>query len=711
MEYDRSTVLQVHLYENLLNGCEVVESQLLSCVTEHLLAEIVQLTVSDITKAIEWLKCSYLYVRMQKIPEDKGKKKRRIQTREEKIFVLASDCLTGDPSVHDLSLIQDMNSICSNGCRIAKCMKDYFVYKRNYRGAVNSALLAKSLDQKLWDDSPYLLKQLPGIGMVTAKALHSMGIKSFEALAEADPRRIELVTGRKYPFGNHIKDSLLSLPPKVDLTLAEIESHIKGKSKIVVTLARISQSGQSVRGHYADMIVGLEEDNTILFHEKIRVDQFSSFVHSVGIDVHQKLSFIRESNSIVLLKRGRKQACCPPPEEIYVIEDDIITVPHLPTKELSTLSEDKDFLPSFDLLDESLEEAEGGHVLHVVEEDKCKIITEKTVFDHIREKAKNFCLLSAFDNIRCPSLEVLLSRNHACEKRPAQRCEVVVLDDEDEPEVPQQNYVNLPLELRNAEKGGVKLHLTLNDHSSTVNSNNMSSVIDTGKPLLLTCHLAISYAFYVKLSSFHFIAEGVFLPQPASRTEKSTEETIFDHIRKKSKDFPLINKLDCVEPIIHKTEKNSPSSLIAAFGVARESKSSDMVSDDVLTSYMKTAAEVEKCTSSIQVGSGVKSKEFESCYDIDGKVSISNGVSSNFSFKSSIYALTVSFSTWKEKKRLSNDSDQVESSKKQRCPSTACKEEKSSSSEIRRQCCSLETTGQMKEIESYLGFKSVFSFL
>jgi len=37
---------------------------------------------------------------------DKGKKKKRIQTREEKIFILANDCLTGDPSVHDLSLIQ-----------------------------------------------------------------------------------------------------------------------------------------------------------------------------------------------------------------------------------------------------------------------------------------------------------------------------------------------------------------------------------------------------------------------------------------------------------------------------------------------------------------------------------------------------------------------------------------------------------------------------
>lgn len=37
---------------------------------------------------------------------DKGKRKKRIQTREEKIFLLANDCLTGDPSVHDLSLTQ-----------------------------------------------------------------------------------------------------------------------------------------------------------------------------------------------------------------------------------------------------------------------------------------------------------------------------------------------------------------------------------------------------------------------------------------------------------------------------------------------------------------------------------------------------------------------------------------------------------------------------
>lgn len=71
--------------------------------------------------------------------------------------------------MNSCAMSQDMNSVCSNGCRIAKCMKEYFIYRKNYKGALNSALLGKSLHQKLWDDSPYLLKQLPGIGMVTAK--------------------------------------------------------------------------------------------------------------------------------------------------------------------------------------------------------------------------------------------------------------------------------------------------------------------------------------------------------------------------------------------------------------------------------------------------------------------------------------------------------------------------------------------------------------
>lgn len=81
-----------------------------------------------------------------------------------------------------------------------------------------------------------------------------MEIQSFQTLAEADPRRIEIITGRKYPFGNHIKDSLLSLPPKVDLKVEETECQIRGKSKLMVTLTRMTQPQQSMKRHYADMV-------------------------------------------------------------------------------------------------------------------------------------------------------------------------------------------------------------------------------------------------------------------------------------------------------------------------------------------------------------------------------------------------------------------------------------------------------------------------
>ncbi|CAO2046611.1 unnamed protein product [Urochloa humidicola] len=551
----------VHLYENLLNGCEMVESQLLSCAVEHLNAEIVQLTVADISLAIKWIKCSYLYIRIKKNPENygvkrgtppdllekqiqdicvekinelveygliwtdeyafllqplepgklmakfylkfdtmklivkasaccsledllhiichsaeitwiqlrrnekkilndintdkdgrllfhivmgNGKKKKRIQTREEKIFLLANDCLTGDPLIHDLSLNQETNSICSNGCRIARCMREYFVYKKSYRSAINSMILANSLHQKLWESSPFLLKQLPGIGIVTAKALKSAGICDFETLATADARKIESVTGRNYPFGNHIKESLSSLPPKIDIHIEDAGIRL-GKSTITVTLTRLSQAVRSNKHNFADMVVGSEEDNVILFHEKIRTQEFHSpysvkvfvlcppnarvtlkvdliFEEYVGLDVHKKHIISREDDLHVPKESGvdkpepmynlpaeiclvssrttrtsRSQSHTdqsPLSKEVYVIEDDAaVTAPEkahnvLGTRKFNNLASLE--VPSFDLLSE--EEYGDMQAASTPEpaEAECKSATSNTIFDHIRKKSKVF---------------------------------------------------------------------------------------------------------------------------------------------------------------------------------------------------------------------------------------------------------------------------------------------------------------------------------
>ncbi|XP_048327609.1 DExH-box ATP-dependent RNA helicase DExH17 isoform X11 [Ziziphus jujuba] len=827
MEYDRSTILQmcgragrppfddtgvviimtrrdtVHLYENLLNGCEMVESQLLSCLTEHLTAEIVQLTVSDITRAIEWMKCSYLYVRMKKNPgnyavkkaissdriekhlqeicvqkvnelsmhqmiwtdedgfllkplepgrlmtkyylkfdsmklimqtpvnctledalriicrageiawiqlrrnekkplndinndkdgrlrfhilSDNGKRKKRIQTREEKIFVLVNDCLTGDPSVRDLSLTQDMNSICSNGCRIAKCMKEFFIYKKNYKGALNSTLLAKSLYQKLWDDSPYLLKQLPGIGMVTAKALHSMEIQSFEALAEADPRRIEIITGRKYPFGNHIKDSLLSLPPKVDLKVEETECQIRGKSKLMVTLTRMTQPLQSMKRHYADMIVGSEEDNLILFHEKIRVDEFSSpysatiflsnppqgklnvkadlvFEEYIGIDLHQKVVLVKERSFNLNNQMGKmQQSSFAPPQEVYVIEDDEETTSQAPIKDVNSSIKSKrqsESAPSFNLLDEDLDE---GELSVKVTEEENKIMTEKNIFDSIREKAKSFPEFPPSNIVQSPSTEALiLTRKRTREKQLESYSEVEVLNELGE-NIPKWSMAKSYVEPSEAEQNAHNTgnHPIQNNHITARNSDASNFMDDAGG----------------------------LPPDPKDFPFKSfTEETIFDHIRKKAKNFPQLRK--------------QPEYCTDAFDVLQGTKCSDVMGDYILISDTENG-EVEKDVYGSRVSQKVKQNLYSgSSYQTFGTKNVTPRISSTGTDQSSIKMPAFDVPVLKNSKEKSDPCSSIESRKKQRhYPSV-----------LQKQCRSLATASKIREVESFLGFETVFSFL
>ncbi|XP_048140179.1 DExH-box ATP-dependent RNA helicase DExH17 isoform X2 [Rhodamnia argentea] len=697
VEYDRTTVLQmcgragrppfddtgmviimtrketVHLYENLLSGCETVESQLLSCVTEHLTAEIVQLTVTDITRAIEWMKCSYLYVRMKKDPGkyaikkgitnnqiekhmqeiclqkvhelsqhqmiwmdedgfllkplepghlmtkyylkfdtmkyimeapancsledalhvvchaeelawiqlrrnekkllndinadkdgrlrfhiigDKGKPKKRIQTREEKIFILTNDFLTGDPLVRDMSMTQDMNSILPNGSRVAKCLKDYFLYKKNYVGAVNSARLAKSLHQKLWDDSKYLLKQLPGIGMVTAKALLTMGIDSFEKLHDADPRRIEIVTGRKYPFGNQIKESLQSLPPKVEIKAEEIECERQGKAKVSIMLTRLLQSVLSNKGHYADMIVGSEEDNCIHFHKKISPYNTTVYVSCprhgkltikadlifeeyLGIDLHNTFQLKENQPNTDTEGEIRKPSSFPPSGQVGIncnsksTSNAIARSFHNFHKSKSKSNSG----PSFDLIDEDSVESitkqftiffcletlissfqssdmflllgnEGEPTKRDDDDDDCKIISETTVFDHIREKAKCFPALTTSSSSCSPSRQLLDIQRKRSREKPLKLPELIEIQEETEGWDTDDDLYGCDAD----------------DHSSSKQ------------------HFADAFSVAAN-------PEGGFPSKPKENASVAlNEETVFNHIRKKSKNLPVLTGLKMSEP-------------------------------------------------------------------------------------------------------------------------------------------------------------------
>ncbi|ELT92384.1 hypothetical protein CAPTEDRAFT_102528 [Capitella teleta] len=59
-------------YDSLLNGTQLIESSLHAHLIEHLNAEIVLGTISDVSVAIEWLRSTFLYIRVMKNPQHYG---------------------------------------------------------------------------------------------------------------------------------------------------------------------------------------------------------------------------------------------------------------------------------------------------------------------------------------------------------------------------------------------------------------------------------------------------------------------------------------------------------------------------------------------------------------------------------------------------------------------------------------------------------------
>lgn len=91
------------------------------------------------------------------------------------------------------------------GQRIANCMAKLFSGRKHFAAAANATLLARSLKQRMWQDTAVPIRQLPNIGKLISQRLGAAGLGSFGALAAADPRRIEAVAQRNYPFGNQVR--------------------------------------------------------------------------------------------------------------------------------------------------------------------------------------------------------------------------------------------------------------------------------------------------------------------------------------------------------------------------------------------------------------------------------------------------------------------------------------------------------------------------
>ncbi|XP_041659142.1 probable ATP-dependent DNA helicase HFM1 [Cheilinus undulatus] len=370
-------------YTKLMNGVEIIESSLHSHLVEHLNAEIVLQTISDVNMALDWIRSTFLYIRALKNPTHYGfsadldrngieaklqelclrnlnalssldlitmdddinikptevgklmarycvafdtmkqfskvagtenlsdlielvsKSKEfsdiqlrmnekkplntlnrdknritirfplegKIRTSEMKVNCLIQAHL-GSISVPEFGLTQDTAKIFRNGMRISRCLSEFLAQtsKKAFSVLLNSLILAKCFKAKLWENSPFVSKQLEKIGQTLSTAMVNAGLTTFSKIEEINPRELELILNRHPPFGNQIRESVTHLP-KYEVTLEQLPRYSCTMAEVVMKVnlknqAQLLSRRTAPDHHYVTLIIG-NSDNAVVFLQRI----------------------------------------------------------------------------------------------------------------------------------------------------------------------------------------------------------------------------------------------------------------------------------------------------------------------------------------------------------------------------------------------------------------------------------------------------------
>jgi len=107
---------------------------------------------------------------------------------------------------------QDKAYVLQHSLRIAKCMRDCYLHRKEAASLLATVTLERCLRARTWHDLPGVLRQLKGLGPVYVRTLALRGIKSFEKLRQTEPEELEVWCKRSTPFGREILKSLERVP-------------------------------------------------------------------------------------------------------------------------------------------------------------------------------------------------------------------------------------------------------------------------------------------------------------------------------------------------------------------------------------------------------------------------------------------------------------------------------------------------------------------
>lgn len=138
----------------------------------------------------------------------------KVSNVADKLFLIVQ-CVLGDISLFNLGnsqLAMEATNVMSNISRITKCLIDCSIQDKNAVKLKFALELYQSLQAKMWSTSPYVAKQIEGIGPSHAKSLARANLINMEQLRNCDPGRLEMILHRNPPFGIKLKKHIESIP-------------------------------------------------------------------------------------------------------------------------------------------------------------------------------------------------------------------------------------------------------------------------------------------------------------------------------------------------------------------------------------------------------------------------------------------------------------------------------------------------------------------
>ena len=133
---------------------------------------------------------------------------------------------------HKRQFNQEKNMLFSHVHRLVHCLIDCQIHKRDALSVQHALEIARSFSARVWDNSPFQMKQIAQIGQVAVRKLAIGGIDSIEALEAAEPYRIEMLLSKNPPFGQKLHGNLKDFP-KLRVSIKSVSKE-SGRDRSVV---------------------------------------------------------------------------------------------------------------------------------------------------------------------------------------------------------------------------------------------------------------------------------------------------------------------------------------------------------------------------------------------------------------------------------------------------------------------------------------------